>query len=269
MTSHISNADLKKVEGKLDHDEQTQEILDSFKAKFVGFGVWYVNHILSSHIVKNFHTMIDPGNKMMTVYICFIVYCKFIYCGICRHHAAGQIQKTSITSKIEIPTEETANLLFDWFYDFHKAANTHAKKSSPSKEHVRNYFLNGIDSDIHHDTYTYENIQNGMWHYFFLLSTKCHSHEHISCLYYIILEFMPYLPSVQRQLFVSFCSTHRFTDALNDHTISGEELCICFFDWLHAMYYEINSKSGIKVYPKETLNDIYFYLDVCSKDCDK
>lgn len=256
-------------EQHLEQDPETNEILDTFKAKHVGRGIWHVEHTLSACFVNQNGDISNLHNKIMTVYMCFIVYCKFIYCGICRHHAAGQIHETSITSIIESPDSNTPNILFDWFYDFHRAANIHAGKSSPSREDVREFFIEGKENSIKRSNYSYDKIHTGIWHLFFLLSTKCHSHEQIACVYYLMLEYMPHLPQPQKTYFAQFCEKHRFTEALNDLTLPNEVLCICFFDWIHAMYEDMNKRSNVKVYPLEKLKNIYFYLDVCNKDCDK
>lgn len=247
------------------------EIRDLCKAKYVGCGIWYIQHILSASIVKNLDNIVDIKTRILIVYICFIIYCKFIYCGICRHHASVQIQKTPITDKIFQVDDSSPMVLFEWFYNFHKSANINAGKLSPKKEEVVNYFILNLKDkmEISDDNYSYEKIQCGIWHYFFLLSTKCHGHEQISCIYYLILEFMPYLPKKQKDIFCNFCSNHRFSDALNEISLPVEQLCISFFDWIFAMYEEINSKSNIKVYNIESLKNVYFYLDICNKECDK
>lgn len=250
------------------HSER-QELLDTFKASSVGRGIWYIQHVMSASIIKQVNDIVTTSNKLMTVYMTFIVYCRFIYCGFCRNHAAEQIQRTSISSEIQNPNRNTPFLLFRWFYNFHKAANAHAKKKSPTEKDVVNYFMYDIkDGPIKDSDFSYKKIQCGMWHYFFLLASKCHSHEQISCIYFIMLEFMPHLQTQQRNIFISFCSKHRFTEALNDFDLPNEQLCISFFDWIYAMYAEMQTDAGIKVYDIDLVKDVYFNLESCNKDCE-
>lgn len=264
-------ADLNDFLGRGPNDLK-KEILDTFKAKYVGCGIWYINHVLSANIIKSNHSIITEQNKLLTVYMCFLVYCQSIYCGICRQHASKQIKNTSISDQIETPDDNTKYVLFEWFFDFHKAANSHSGKNNiVTKNEYYNFFVNDIETKniFEKENYTYEKIQVGMWHYFFLLTTKCYHKKQVMYIYYLILEFMPYLENKQRTIFHEFCKKHRFSAALNDNSLPIDQLCTSFFDWIYAMYSEMNSKSGIIVYPLDVLKNVYFHLDVCTDNCDK
>lgn len=254
------------------------EITESFKAKEVGRGIWFVITTLISSLILNKSKENDKTlfHKMNGIYISFIIYCKYIYCGHCRDHAAIYIKEHPMSDKLN----NTSGIisLFNWIYNFHKSANEKRPNNdikTPDIVDVKNYYLDGYRefskslSMIKDSDFEYNLIEKGIWHYFFLLITKCTTRSHINLIYYLILEFMPNLPHKQYTLFYEFCNKHRFTEALNDDTITDDYLIVCLFDWFYSMYSFINTKSDLTVYSKENLRQVYFYLDVCREDCDK
>jgi hypothetical protein len=238
-------------------------ILETFKAPIVGRGVWFVNHCLSSAVIE--HTDVDEISTeefLEVSHDAFITYCEFIYCGHCREHAEEYIARHPFTSFNPLD-------YFDWLYEFHKSANEHAQKSSPSLEDVRNYFLRRGPSSIQSSNYSYEFIQAGFWHYFFLLSTKSKSRAQISYVYYILLKFIEYLPPKQRTLIANYVREFQFRKALYDNSMRTELVCISFFDWLYGAYELLNKDVGLTVFAIEPLSFVYLNLGVCDKDCDK
>lgn len=124
-------------------------------------------------------------------------------------------------------------------------------------------------SSINENVFTYDRIQVGVWHFFFMLATKCHQAGQVSAVYYLLLQFMSSLSGRPGALFREFTEKHKFTDALLKNDINIQELCISFFDWIYALHSYMNTKMGIKVYDQELMKDTYYNLEFCDRDCDQ
>lgn len=235
------------------------DILETFKAKYVGRGVWYtVTKMVSCIILGKFSLTASKIFQLRTVHLFFMIYCQNIYCLICRYHAADFIYANP--KNLESPFE-----YFIWLYNFHKAANNNAKKSSPSFKRIKNIYIDEEgDSELN-----FHDCQNGIWHFLFIVATKCTDKGQIVALYYLIIEFMSNIFMEQRIMFGEFADKHKFTDALAAKEISEIDLCRSLFDWIYALYADINSKSGEKVYDIETIRSTYYSLEYCTDNCDK
>lgn len=106
----------------------TIEVSD-FKPEYVGRGQWHVIHTIASKA----NTIEERRMVIWTVRT--IV--RNLRCLKCLQHATEYIEDHRIP-------ENNSYELFRYLYEFHKAANTYAGKSSPSFEEIRKfYYENG------------------------------------------------------------------------------------------------------------------------------
>lgn len=256
------------------HGEETntekQELLDTFKAKSVGRGIWHVMHkLVAMLILGQLFNGFDVEFQVLTIHLCFMMYCEYIYCLICRHHAAEFIGSNPILPFLNTKKDISAQIYFEWLYNFHKAANHNANKNSPAMRDVINFYLGSGITTINEDELKYKDIQVGIWHFFFMLVTKCHQSGQISAVYYLLSQFMSSLPGREGSLFRDFAEKHKFTDALLKEGISNQELCMSFFDWIYALHSDMNTKLGFKVYSLDLMKDAYYNLEFCDNNCDQ
>ena len=264
------------VEFEKDH----KEMLESFKAKSVGRGVWYVQHKLCSRVIKD--EMKDHPSIFLiqTMYTLFLMYCYAIFCLYCREHAAEFIKQNPFLDEID-NEDDLPIRYFNWLWRFHSRANQNARMAgsatleSPPEIEVYNYFVNGksdksdkSDKLIKDENYRYELIQVGFWHYFYLVSISCHNWGHIAGLFYMLNQFMVELPEKQREIFRDFSEKHKFADALYDHEIEIHDLCIALFEWIYALQTQINASIGIKIYSLKLTKEVYFNLEYCDSSCE-
>lgn len=257
-TVHLNESELKEKE----------ELLEYFKAKYMR-GVWNMFMTMTFNIQNFPNSLKCPLKWISIIHFCFIHYCKVIYCKTCRTHASEFISSNPIIDRIYDCDEdnEMIYLYFEWFYNFRNAANSHSAiiKIHPSFPDVLKFF-NGLDSSIDSNDFTYEKIQNGIWHVLLLLSTKCHTREEVSIVYFFIDMYMNFLPKKQSELYVIFKEKHNFEEALySDDCI--ESICVSLFDWLYELYSFINSNSEIKVYSKKVIKETYYNISFCTKGC--
>ena len=59
-----------------------------------------------------------------------------------------------------------------------------------------------------------------------------------------------------------------FNMALNSSD-SVESICVAFFDYIYALYFHVNSRSGIKTYSKKVVQEAYYNISFCDSDCGK
>jgi hypothetical protein len=237
----------------------SDELLETFKAKYSGRGVWYTIFTLVSCLILNKFRISFPKHfQLKTIHLFFMIYCQNIYCLICRHHAADFM--------LENPKDLSSAInYFKWLYKFHKAANINSGKTSPSYSYVERIYL-GEEGDT---MLNYHDCQVGIWHFFFIVSTKCTNRGQIVAFYYIILEFMCNTFPEQSDMFKEFSEENKFTDALSMDNIDDVDLCMIFFEWLYALYSFINTRSNEKVYDIETIKNTYYNLEYCTESCDK
>lgn len=233
-------------------------ILETFKAKYVGRGVWYTIAMMVTCIYLNKFTIsFNKYFQIKTVHLFFMIYCQHIFCLICRHHAADFM--------IENPKDLSSPLsYFKWIYKFHKAANINAGKTSPSYLYVENIYLKEKgDPELN-----YHDCQIGIWHFLFIVATKCTNRGQIIAFYYLIIEFMSNIFPEQQLMFNEFTKNHMFSEALSIEDLNDIDLCISFFEWIYALYYYINTKSNENTYDITTIKNTYYKLEYCTDKCD-
>lgn len=244
--------------------QQKEEILKSFEAKFVGRGVWNMFMTLVFDIDNFSHH--NTLSKIKIIHFAFLLYCKNIYCGICREHASEFIKNNTIIENISNMCDKRMVFeYFKWFYLFRNSANKNNGITPPSYSDVIDYFNGDFIQQIPVSDFVYEKIENGVWHCLFILVTKCHELNHVHAIYYIICCYMKRLPYKQLNLYKTFVENHDFKVAFEDKCV--ENICIAFFDWLYALYRFINSRSDINVYDKDIIRDAYYNIGTCDKSC--
>lgn len=235
-----------------------KELLETFKAKYVGRGVWFtVTEMITCVILKKFTLLFDKQFQIKTIHLFFMLYCQNIYCLICRYHAANFIKSN--------PKDLSSPLAYFWWIcKFHRAANINAGKTSPDDKIINDIYLKGNGSS----ELNYHTCQIGIWHFFFIVATKCVNRGQIIAFYYLIIEFMANSFEEQKQLFIEFASEHKFSEALSTDDMTEIDLCISFFEWIYAMYAFINERSNEKVYSLELIKYTYYNLEYCTDKCD-
>lgn len=248
---------------------EREELLETFKSRYVGRGVWKIQHKLSSKLIKkDYNLSVDREFLLETYHTLFVTYCRVMYCLICRHHAADVMIKNPGSIIVTSPDPAKYHQYFEWLYNFHVKANQNAEKGSPDFQNVYGYYVEGKNT-LNPSDLEYDRVQNGYWHYFFLLTTKSSRRGHATAIYYLILEIFDDAEEPVHEVFREFIMKHRFTTALKDSDISETELCSVLFDWIYALYKEMNEFTGNRVFSRDTVRETYYTLEYCMEDCDK
>jgi hypothetical protein len=238
--------------------DEKDELLETFKAKNVGRGVWYLLHSQISFIIKN-EDESDISNLMLTqtLHGFFMIYCENIYCSICSKHALEYISKNKIDNELKNPIK-----YFEWLHDFHTHANLNSGRefTKRSLEHVKMHYLTEpIFNDL-----TYDKIQIGVWHFIFMLTTKCKHKGYILALYTLVINTLSNIDEI-KDVFIEYLSKYNFLDVFEDDV--DDELSDLLFEYLYSVYKTINIKLNIKIYDLDLLKVVYYNLDSCDKDC--
>jgi len=254
-------------------DSNKEQILETFKAKFVGRGVWNVLHTLTANVNNN-DSIYTKKYLIILINEFFLIYCENIYCQSCRQHASEFISKYpiyNIFENNEIEDDKYPILYLEWLVKFHNHANNHAGHLEVIDiDVVIDYYIIGNNNEfIKNSDFEFINIENGMWHFFFLCSSKILKFNQISSFHYLILQFMKTLPYPQKYYFNEFIVKHKFTDALTHNDINESDLCIVFFEWIYELYSYINKKSNLNVFPFKLIKETYYTIDFCDNSCDK
>lgn len=279
-----SNEDLSSIPAKFDSQlsteemEEMEELLETFAAKYVGRGIWNMFMTLVFNLKFKIPAGYTAMNCITIIHYNFMHYCRDIYCLICRVHAAKYIANHKIIERLfdiskSDMDEKEKNLLityeyFVWFYNFRNSANSFAEKTPPELEEVIRHF-NGDSSTINPSDFDYENIHYGIWHCIFLLITKCFQLDQIKAVYFIIVNYMKYLPEKQKAIFNEFRKQNDVTELFDDDSIQMEDLCISFFEWAYVLYSEMNGQSGLRVFSENVVRDAYYNISFCTKACGK
>jgi len=101
--------------------------IEDFGPEYVGRGQWHLIHTISSK-AKN----LDQRKNVVWVIETTV---NNLRCEICFKHAIQYLKDNPIDLKIYDSLS-----LFEWTYNFHKSANKHAGKDSPSFEEVRKFY---------------------------------------------------------------------------------------------------------------------------------
>lgn len=244
--------------------KQKEELMEKFKAKYMR-GVWYLFMFCVANADKN---RISILRTISIIHFCFMHYCREIYCMKCRLHASEFIDRNRIIDTIYNckTDDEMMYYYFDWFYRFKDSVNIRRGiKSAPAEEVLKQ--LLGLSSEINSHDYDYEKIENGIWHIFFMLVTKCCDQEHVETVYTFIKIGFNCFPEKQRNLFLDFCKLHNFEEAIDSDELI-EYKCICFFDWIYSLYKYINTNSDIRIFSKIVVKESYYNISFCTEDCD-
>lgn len=275
---HNSNSLSVEFQSKLtsEYKSEKDELLDTFAAKHVGRGIW--NMFMTLVFMLKFG--LPDGHSALEcvslIHYNFLHYCRDIYCLVCRVHAAKFISNHKITEKLyelnrEIEDEDEKNSLiiyeyFNWFYTFRNSANSFANKQGPEFNDVIRFF-SGEESSINNEDFTYDKIHVGIWHCFFILITRCYNKDHVKATYFLIGNYMKFLPTLQKNLYLEFKARNNFLELISDEELTSEELCVDLFDWTYALYNFINSNSEMKVFSKDAVSDAYYNMAFCSSSC--
>ena len=84
-------------------------------------------------------------SDVVVIYAFILMYVKDMICEVCNTHAKKFISKTEyivdILQDVNLSDSEVIEEFNKWLYLFHKTANEHAGKSSPSYEDVAEFYL--------------------------------------------------------------------------------------------------------------------------------
>lgn len=242
----------------MSENNENDEIRNTFKAKYVGRGVWYVIHSQIASIINNVDNEIPNDMLLKTLHGFFMIYCENIYCSICREHAFEFIA----TNEINI---ETVSLdeYFAWIYDFHFHANLNSNREFErrSLKTVQKHYLH----DKIFDDLNYEQIQTGVWHLFFILATKCKHNGYVLALYNLFVNIFSEMVNINN-IFIEYLEEFNFLEVFKNE--DEDELGDLLFDYMYSVYCTINIKLNIKCYDLEFLKNIYYNLDSCDDSCD-
>lgn len=260
------------------HKSEKEELLDTFTAKYVGRGIWNMFMTLVFNLKFGLPEKTSAFSCISIIHHNFLMYCKDIYCLVCRGHAAKYITKHKIIDRldeidknVEDEQEKTALITyeyFNWFYNFRNSANSFANKQPPELNDVIRFF-SGDESSIEEDDFTYDKIQTGIWHCFFILITRCYTKDHVSATFFLIANYMKFIPEKQKNLYLEFRARNDFLEIMSDPEMTSEELCVELFEWSYALYNFVNSNSDIRVFNKDVISDAYYNMAYCSHACGK
>lgn len=110
-----------------------------FSPEHVGRGIWHQWHSIAFSA--------ESKEDIIVLYENILLYNKVIRCKECSYHSNAYIAKTyndiyDLLNDENLSKREVIEQFNIWLYNYHKTANEHAGKSSPSYEDVAEYYLN-------------------------------------------------------------------------------------------------------------------------------
>lgn len=109
---------------------------EDFTSDKIGRGLWHSWHL------AGFRS--KTRSDILLVFEFILFYVVNMHCEICSKHANQFIKNNDILKYLlddSLTDTEIINIFNQWLYTFHKAANNHAGKNSPSYEDVVSFYM--------------------------------------------------------------------------------------------------------------------------------
>jgi hypothetical protein len=110
-----------------------------FTPEKIGRGIWHSWHLTSYKA--------ETKEDFSVIFEFILIYVEAMICNKCSEHAKNYINRTgmeiiTILAKKDISFSETSLHFNEWLNNFHREANTHAGKYSPTNEEIANFYMN-------------------------------------------------------------------------------------------------------------------------------
>jgi hypothetical protein len=109
---------------------------EDFTSDKIGRGVWHSWHTIGFKARNRY--------DILLLYEFILLFVINMHCMVCSKHADQYIKENNILHILmdnSLTDTEIINIFNEWLYNFHKTANTHAGKISPSYEEVIKFYM--------------------------------------------------------------------------------------------------------------------------------